>query len=274
MKKKHSILIKTLVALAGISITLLVLLATPLWGTVILLTLLSALCCVELCHATGAIDIPWLKIFAAVVAALIPWLWYFDLQSILLPAAALLTLTVSFLAYAKRGGEYAFEKIAFLFLACIVFPCFFSLLYPISEADNGSGLMLIPLIASWSADTGAQFMGKAFGKHKLAPSISPNKTVEGFIGGLVFGVIGMGIYALVLYFMSKPVRLVSLLVFGLLGALFGTAGDLFFSYVKREYKIKDFGSLMPEHGGIMDRFDSSLFVIPLLYVYMQFFPVN
>ena len=73
--------------------------------------------------------------------------------------------------------------------------------------------------------------------------------------------------------MGRPVPVVSLLAFGLLGAAFGTVGDLFFSYIKREHGLKDFGSLMPEHGGVLDRFDSVVFVIPLFYIYMNLFTV-
>ena len=73
--------------------------------------------------------------------------------------------------------------------------------------------------------------------------------------------------------MKRPVHWLSLLGFGFVGALFGTVGDFFFSYIKREHKIKDFGALMPQHGGVMDRFDSVVFVIPLFYVWMQLFSV-
>ena len=93
------------------------------------------------------------------------------------------------------------------------------------------------------------------------------------MGGLLFGVMGMAVYAAVIRLMKRQAHWVSLLAFGLIGAVFGTVGDLFFSYVKREHGIKDFGALMPEHGGVMDRFDSFVFVAPLFYTYMLIFPV-
>ena len=93
--------------------------------------------------------------------------------------------------------------------------------------------------------------------------------MEGFFCGLAGGVLGMAIYGIVIHCIGHDVSWLSLLCFGLLGAAFGTVGDLFFSYIKREHGIKDFASIMPEHGGILDRFDSVVFVLPLFYAYVQ-----
>lgn len=271
--KKHKMLLKVIVALTGIALTVLILFFTPLWGTAILLSFLCALCCYELCAATGAVKDRAVLIISMICAVGIPWLWYFGVQAAALPLAGLLLLTAVFLLDVFRGRMGNSKTQAFVFLSALVFPAFFAMLLPILDGEHGKQLVLIPFIASWSADTGAQLFGRCFGKRKLAPQISPNKTVAGFWGGLLFGVVGMAVYAVVICFMKRPVHWVSLLAFGLVGALFGTVGDLFFSYVKREHGIKDFGALMPEHGGVMDRFDSFVFVVPLFYAYMQLFPV-
>lgn len=273
MKKQRKMLIKVLVALAGITLTVAILFFTPLWGTAILVCALSVMSCYELLVPTGVCKKPVPVIVCLFTAAAVPWLRYSGVAETGTLLLSLCLLTFAFLYDAATGQYRSSKNIAYLFLASIVFPSFFSLLLPVLDGENGKRLVLLPFIAAWSADTGAEFGGRLFGKHKLAPQISPNKTVEGFLCGLVGGVLGMGIYELIIYLMGRPVPVVSLLAFGLLGAAFGTVGDLFFSYIKREHGLKDFGSLMPEHGGVLDRFDSVVFVIPLFYIYMNLFTV-
>ena len=267
--KNRKMLIKVLVALAGITLTVAILFFTPLWGTAILVCALSAMSCYELLVPTGVCKKPVPMIVCLLTAAAVPWLRYFHASETGTLLLSLCLLTFAFLYSAAAGQYHNSKAIAYLFLASIVFPTFFSLLLPVLGDENGKRLILIPFIAAWSTDTGAQFGGKLFGKHKLAPRISPNKTVEGFFCGLAGGVLGMAIYGIVIHIMGHDVSWLSLLCFGLLGAAFGTVGDLFFSYIKREHGIKDFASIMPEHGGILDRFDSVVFVLPLFYAYVQ-----
>ena len=269
MKKPGKILIKVLVALAGITLTVVILFFTPLWGTAILVCALSVMGCYELLVPTGVCQKPVPVIVCLLTAAAVPWLRYFHVAETGTLLLSLCLLTFAFLYDAATGQYRSSKNIAYLFLASIVFPSFFSLLLPVLDGESGKRLILIPFIAAWSADTGAQFGGKLFGKHKLAPRISPNKTVEGFFCGLAGGVLGMAIYGIVIHCIGLDISWLSLLCFGLLGAAFGTVGDLFFSYIKREHGIKDFASLMPEHGGILDRFDSVVFVLPLFYAYVQ-----
>ena len=269
MKKDNKMLIKVLVALAGITLTVSILFFTPLWGTAILTCALSVMSCYELLVPTGVCKKPVPMIVCLLTAAAVPWLRYFGVAETGTLLLSLCLLTFAFLYSAAAGQYHSSKAIAYLFLASIVFPTFFSLLLPVLGDENGKRLILIPFIAAWSADTGAQFGGKLFGRHKLAPRISPNKTVEGLLCGLVGGVLGMAIYGIVIHIMGHDVSWLSLLCFGLLGAAFGTVGDLFFSYIKREHGIKDFASFMPEHGGILDRFDSVVFVLPLFYAYVQ-----
>ena len=269
MKKPGKMLIKVLVALAGITLTVVILFFTPLWGTAILVCALSVMGCYELLVPTGVCQKPVPVIVCLLTATAVPWLRYFGVAETGTLLLSLCLLTFAFLYSAAAGQYHNSKAIAYLFLASIVFPTFFSLLLPVLDGENGKRLILIPFIAAWSADTGAQFGGKLFGKHKLAPRISPNKTVEGFFCGLAGGVLGMAVFGLVIHIMGHDVSWLSLLCFGLLGAAFGTVGDLFFSYIKREHGIKDFASIMPEHGGILDRFDSVVFVLPLFYAYVQ-----
>ncbi|MDO4847494.1 MAG: phosphatidate cytidylyltransferase [Clostridiaceae bacterium] len=222
--KKNKMLIKTAVALAGITLTVSILFFTPLWGTAILTCALSVMSCYELLVPTGVCQKPVPVIVCLLTAAAVPWLRYFDVAETGTLLFSLCLLTFAFLYSAAADQYHSSKTIAYLLLASIVFPSFFSLLLPVLDGENGKRIVLIPFIAAWSADTGAQFGGKIFGRHKLAPHISPNKTVEGFFCGLAGSVLGMAIFCLVIHIMGHDVSWLSLLCFGLLGAAFGTVG--------------------------------------------------
>ena len=119
----------------------------------------------------------------------------------------------------------------------------------------------------WVGDTAAMFFGKQFGKHKLAPTVSPNKTVEGFIGGFI-GTLAVGM--LFKFVWMPDVALYHFLVIAVLVGLFGQLGDLVESLWKRSKQIKDSSAIIPGHGGILDRFDSLLFAAPVVYLYLKY----
>jgi phosphatidate cytidylyltransferase len=142
-------------------------------------------------------------------------------------------------------------------------------LYLIRELlpDNGGDWLLFLFGTLWLADTLAMFGGKAFGKRKLAPTVSPNKTIFGFFSGLAGGVI----VAVIMYFWRLPdYNLVFLITGGLLVSLSGQMGDLTESCWKRAIGIKDSSAIIPGHGGVLDRFDSLLFAAPVLYFYLYY----
>ncbi len=120
------------------------------------------------------------------------------------------------------------------------------------------------LLIIWIYDTGAYLTGILFGKHKMAPSISPKKSWEGFFGGMVFAFIMGLIYAK----FTSLLNINDWLILSLIVVLTGTAGDLFESLIKREAGVKDSGRIMPGHGGILDRFDSLLMIIPFVFLYL------
>ena len=151
------------------------------------------------------------------------------------------------------------------------------LLDAVSTWQHGRYLLVISLFIPWLSDIGAYFVGVLFGKHKLCPSISPKKTVEGLVGGLVFSpaVITLTLY---LYQMFSAVTLAPyayavLAVTAFLGSVLSVFGDLFASVIKRQHGIKDFGNIMPGHGGVLDRFDSFLFAIPFVCMMLNTFPL-
>ncbi|WP_239254204.1 phosphatidate cytidylyltransferase [Listeria ilorinensis] len=135
--------------------------------------------------------------------------------------------------------------------------------YLADTRNAGLAFVIFALLIVWSTDTGAYFIGRAVGKHKLAPHVSPNKTVEGFIGGIVCAlVIAGGFY----YFADLPGNLILIFFALIVLSIFGQLGDLVESALKRFYGVKDSGKILPGHGGILDRFDSLLFVLPLLHI--------
>lgn len=144
-------------------------------------------------------------------------------------------------------------------------------MFTMTEA-NGKIYILIPLLAAWGSDTFALFAGMAFGKHKLAPVISPKKTIEGSIGGVVGAVVLMVLYGIAANALADAGLSILLCVaIGLFGAVLGQVGDLSFSIVKRKSGIKDYGKIFPGHGGVLDRFDSVIFVAPAVELLLHLF---
>lgn len=137
--------------------------------------------------------------------------------------------------------------------------------------------LLFALAIPWMSDTGAYFIGKLFGKHKLCPDVSPKKTIEGAIGGIVFSAI---INVLICFIFSTFVfknranfNYYNALIITLMGSAISIIGDLCFSMFKRSYRIKDFGNVIPGHGGVLDRFDSVIFVVPFVYFMVKHVPI-
>lgn len=130
---------------------------------------------------------------------------------------------------------------------------------------SGGDLLLFLFGLLWVGDTAAMWVGKAFGKHKLAPTVSPNKTVEGFIGGIL-GALAIGV--LMIFWKFSAVHWYHVLVLAIGCSIFGQLGDLVESMWKRSLGIKDSSALIPGHGGVLDRFDSLLFAAPFMFAYL------
>ncbi len=182
----------------------------------------------------------------------------------------------------KNHEKLHIEQVALGFTFGLLVP--FSLTTLVYQRDIwgptlGIFYVLLTLGGAWLSDTGAYFAGRAFGKHKLAPYISPKKTVEGAIGGVIFAAVAMVLvawgYALVCQQMGYPIQVYYLKVFCFMPLLTGVSiiGDLSASIIKRQFGVKDYGSIMPGHGGVMDRFDSALMVAPLVYIVCQWMPL-
>lgn len=149
---------------------------------------------------------------------------------------------------------------------------FFVLLRNMGDGKDGLALFIIGILGSVAADTFALFAGLLWGKKKLIPEISPKKTVAGSIGSFAGSTLAVTVYGLILHYTGAMSQPISVLHFAILGLLMGGSsqiGDLSASAIKRYCGIKDFGRLIPGHGGILDRFDSMLFNVPIVYCYVQ-----
>jgi phosphatidate cytidylyltransferase len=145
----------------------------------------------------------------------------------------------------------------------------------IRQLDNGAWWLLLALTGTWLADSGAYFVGRKFGVHKMTPSLSPKKSWEGLAGGIGFAVIFNAILAVLL---SQVLNIYlpwwAGAVLGLIGALIGVLGDLSISMIKREVGAKDSGHIIPGHGGVLDRLDSLLFTIIVSYYFIVWFVIQ
>lgn len=206
-----------------------------------------------------------------IIAALMTLSYYlllrFNLRSYF--SLAIVTfLIVLLIYYVMYFQKIKFEEITITFIS------FFYITYLISHIllireNNEYGFVLVWLvfIIAFGSDTFAYFSGKLLGKHKLAKNLSPNKTIEGSIGGIIGAIILTLTYG---YFMKFP-DLILLGILGGVGSIVSQFGDLTASAIKRQTGIKDFGKLLPGHGGILDRFDSNFFTAPFVYYIMMLF---
>ena len=202
-------------------------------------------------------------------------------RRLVMPASFLVVLFYA-IYLVVRNGTSSYQKASGLamFSGIVIF-CFYSFirlkeLLPVEEYGyDAVFFILLILCFAWGGDTCAYFAGRAFGKHKLCPVVSPKKTVEGAIGGvlgtMVFGVIITLVYSVAANRMEAFTRsnigvsmYVIIALLGCVAAVLGIYGDLFASVVKRQCGIKDYGTIFPGHGGILDRFDSVMFIAPFV----------
>lgn len=174
---------------------------------------------------------------------------------------------ISLLLLLRRKYDFrlVIDEVGFLFIAVLFVTFFMSHLLFIREAPHGSLLVLLLFFMIWVNDTAAYFTGKAIGKRKLYPEISPKKSVEGFAGGFIATIIASVIFSLL--FLPGFILLDSILI-GILIGIIGPLGDLCESMFKRAYWVKDSGTIIPGHGGILDRLDSILLSSPIMYYFL------
>lgn len=182
---------------------------------------------------------------------------YSKIELALLAVLLFLTYTVI------TKNKFTFDDVAFSVLSILYIGIGF--FYLIETREMGLTFIFYCLFIVFATDSGAYFIGRDFGKNKLWPDISPNKTVEGAVGGIASALV---IAVLFYLFANMSVPLIKLLLVTILLSSFGQIGDLVESALKRHYDVKDSGKILPGHGGVLDRFDSLLFVLPLLNFFL------
>ncbi len=255
-------------------ILLVLVLAAPKILAAVLFGLVLAIGSYELLYGTGLVRHPRLVIYAAIMAFLVALWSYFDAVHAWLMILVLLYVAALFGELMHDHVKVRFDMIAMAFVAGFLMPYLLSAVIRILCMKIGRYIIMIPFLAAYLNDAGAYFVGMKFGKHKLAPVVSPNKTWEGLVGGLITSVVGMLLYGLLLQFAFRfRVNYFLCILYGLLGGGAGVFGDLCFSVIKRQTGIKDYGNIFPGHGGVLDRFDSLMTVAPLIEALLILLPL-
>ena len=240
--------------------------------------LVSGIAIFELLHATGFVKSKAVLIFSILYSFCTPFFGMLSNEGAVLITVLYLVLLIGTLL--RFHNEIHFEEIAISFFLSMAVPGALSCVVLLRDQYEESFLyILLCCIAAWISDSCAYFAGRAFGKHKMSPQISPHKTIEGAIGGVVgcvaFSLLACWLYGLYQHSVGVELTftwwLIALLA--VVCSLVSIAGDLTSSVIKRQRGLKDFGKIMPGHGGVMDRFDSFIFVAPTVYLLLQFFPI-
>lgn len=255
-----------------VPILLILVLAAPKWLAAVVFGLMLAIGAYELLYRTRLVRHPRLVIWSALMAFAVTIWSYFGADHSYAMIGILIFTIALFAEMMHDHVKVRFNMIAMCVVAGLLVPYLLSALIRILIMKIGRYVILVPFVVAFMNDAGAYFVGLRFGKHKLAPVVSPNKTIEGVAGGLAAAMVSMVVYALILQIADFRVNYGIALLYGLLGGGVGVFGDLCFSVIKRQTGIKDYGNLIPGHGGIMDRFDSMMTVAPLMEVLMLLLP--
>ena len=266
--------IRILAAVVLLPLLLVFLLVLPPICTAILVGVMAAVGSYELLWGTGLVKHYRLIAYTAIMALLVALWSHFGMRYMPALLAVLIFAILLFGEVLFSHAKLPYEQISICLTGGLLIPFFLSALVRVHSGEEGRFLVLIPFVLAFLPDSGAYFVGRFFGKHKLAPVISPNKTVEGMIGGVLAGIAGMIIFGLVMQFgFGFRVNYLYAVLYGAVGALGAVIGDLSFSAIKRQTGIKDYGNLIPGHGGILDRFDSMTIVAPLTEALLLLLPV-
>ncbi len=282
-ERKSALKTRIISAVIGIVLLLGILFCPYSIVLTVAMTVLAALAVYELLNNTGNVKDRFLLIGSmvfSVAAVLIGYRFEVDRQhykdasfAFLLVILALLYMLFVVFISLWRHQSVSVTACGYAFFVTIYTTAGFTALSMMRVMENGMLYIFLSMVIPWTSDTGAFFVGSAIGKHKMAPLISPKKSWEGFFGGWIVSV-GCSVLTGVIYraITDSPVDLKQLAVAGLILAPLSVCGDLFASVIKRQAGIKDYGRIMPGHGGVMDRFDSVLIISPLLYAF--FFLMN
>ena len=266
-------LIRILSALAGCAIIIPVLCFSSTWVFPIFMALVTFISVYEMLRCIGVhknylLSLPIMTVSAATpIVARLASLKGLDITFILVAEAVVFVTYVLALSLFSKGS-FKLEDAAMVFMTCFYIVGGYTGLILLRDITGGKYIYLLVFFGAWFTDIFAYFTGRFLGKHKLIPDISPKKTVEGSIGGIVFCALSYVAYGFVLekLFSQKP-NYIILACIAVVISVVSQIGDLTMSHIKRKYGLKDYGKIMPGHGGILDRFDSVLLVSPIVSVF-------
>ena len=219
-----------------------------------------------------------------VLAAIVPLMvhaTYLGVFRVTITVAALLFLALTAGVIWARGTQRKPLVSLAITVVGVIYPALVTYMYPIRyhdyaiDARAGTFLLMLPIALTWATDTGAYFVGRSMGRHKLIPSVSPAKTIEGAVGGVAIAILAAWLYVI---FLLRPFAHLSMLpvgltVFAIIVSCTGQIGDLAESLFKREAGVKDSSHLIPGHGGVLDRLDSLYFVVPVAAAMYRLFGI-
>ena len=271
-----------LVVIIGLPLLLAALLLCPDWATVIVVCGIAAAAAYELLHTAGK-KVPKCVYAATILAAVILewviynehiWRFYDGYQSmgmIRILCVPLVLVTLLFFIAVKSYGKpnaMPFADVATAIVGGVVFPMMYSTIFLLRmDPEYGRMYVLLPFCVAFIGDSFSMYGGMLFGKRKMAPAVSPHKTWAGAIAGLLGGALGLVLWGLVAHiWLGYTANYLSLLVSGAAANAIGQLGDLSMSLIKREAGVKDYSHIFLTHGGMLDRFDSTLFIAPWIYL--------
>lgn len=262
-------------------------------GKIIFISLLAALAVIGVYELAGCIGLrrKWLisipsYIFTVLIMVFVLYLpdksWMIKVAFATAFLYIFVTFSVSMLSSGNVRMSQTAELVSVSAYIVVGFLCIILTRYATSSNIDGdvrtimgNYLYMLIFIGAWATDSGAYFVGVSMGKHKLIPSVSPHKTVEGAIGGVLGCAVGYAIYGAVLSLaFNVKVNWAALMILAVIIAVVDQFGDLIASYIKREQGIKDFGTIFPGHGGVLDRFDSIIAIAPVIYIFSMLARVN
>jgi phosphatidate cytidylyltransferase len=270
----------------GIALLLIILLFYRTFVFNIAIAAVTVLSVYEIFTATKNIRNTGLMAVCIIFAVVIPFINYLKIKDAVVIAYFVFMLTL-FSVMLFKHKTLRLEQMSLCFMMTLFttasMSCFIFLRDEFLDSGNlkDAALFYIALvfITAWMTDAGGYIFGRLFGRRKLSPSVSPKKTVEGAVGGVILAVLASvcALWGYSVYLSSFGVQAKyyygSMIILAVLCAIVSIIGDLSASLIKRENSIKDFGKILPGHGGVMDRFDSILFVAPLILVWVRTFPI-
>ena len=266
---------RLIVAAVGVPLLLAVLCFAPPWAVTVLFSAVTVVGTWELFHILQIEKRLGAMILTMAASAAVQFTVYFwgygAVPALFLPFGLLLFLC--WVAYYERQEPFGLEGLAAALFSGAFVAMGLGAMTALRTGPHGNLLVLAPLVVTFLGDSGAYFAGRALGKRKMSPRTSPHKTVAGLIGGLIASAAGMAIYGLVLRAFGLDPGLWKLALIGLLAGCADQLGDLAFSLIKRHAGAKDYGNLLPGHGGAYDRFDSASFAAPTVLVLLKLLEV-